>query len=340
MKAFVISAPGEFRFEDRPEPSLADGQALLRIRGVSLCGTDLSTFRGKNPLVSYPRIPGHEIAAVIEDVKGGETANMFKGMPVTVSPYSNCGRCASCLRNRPNACQFNETFGVQRDGAMTELLPVPLSRIIVAEGLDPRYLSLVEPLSIGAHAAARGRVAPQDTVAVFGVGGVGLGAVAAAAFRGARVIAVDVDDSKLALARSAGAAHTVNTAVAPLHESLLELTNGLGPDVVIEAIGLPKTFRAAVDEVAWTGRVVYIGYSKEPVSYETRWFVQKELDILGSRNALPEDFRQVIAMLTQGRFPVESAISHTVPFASAGQAFSDWSSRPTEFKKILVEVSS
>ena len=174
-------------------------------------------------------------------------------------------------------------------------------------------------MTVGLHAVGRGRVTAQDTVAIFGCGGVGLGAVAASGFRGAKTIAVDLDDAKLALALRAGATHAINTSKEPLHERLLELTGGRGPDVIIEAIGLPQTFRSAVDEVAFTGRVVYIGYAKEPVAYETKWFVQKEIDILGSRNALPEDFREVIRMLEEHRFPVDEAVSAIVPLeAGAG----------------------
>jgi threonine dehydrogenase-like Zn-dependent dehydrogenase len=175
-------------------------------------------------------------------------------------------------------------------------------------------------------------------VAVFGCGGVGLGAVAGAAFRGARVIGVDVDDAKLATACKAGAAHTINSASGKLHDQLAELTHGRGPDVVIEAIGLPQTFRAAVEEVAFTGRVVYIGYAKEPVAYETRLFVQKELDILGSRNALPEDFRDVIRMLEANRFPVEEAVTHMVPMDQAPKILDAWSAEPARYGKIMIEV--
>src|SRR5262249_26478829 len=147
-------------------------------------------------------------------------------------------------------------------------------------------LCLVEPLTVGFHAAARGRVTEKDTVAIFGCGGVGLGAIAASAFCGARTIAVDVGDDKLDLAKRVGAGHAIHSRRQNLSEILSELTDGLGPDVVIEAVGTPETFRAAVDEVSFTGRVVYIGYAKQPVSYETRLFVQKEIDILGTRNAL------------------------------------------------------
>jgi threonine dehydrogenase-like Zn-dependent dehydrogenase len=175
-------------------------------------------------------------------------------------------------------------------------------------------------------------------VAVFGCGAIGLGAIAGSAFRGAETIAIDTDDAKLAIARKAGARHCINTAREDLHARLAAITGGCGPDVTIEAIGLPVTFRSAVEEVAFAGRVVYIGYAKEPVEYETRLFVQKELDILGSRNALPEDFRQVIQMLEAGRFPVDETVSAIVPLEEAGRMLGEWSARPADFTKILVQI--
>ena len=131
----------------------------------------------------------------------------------------------------------------------------------------------------------------------------------------------------------------INTAREDLHSRLQEITGGLGPNVCIEAIGLPLTFRAAVEEVGFTGRVVYIGYAKEPVTYETRLFVQKELDILGSRNALPADFREVIRMLESGAFPVKETISAVVPMEQAGRLLAEWSESPGRYTKILVEIA-
>ncbi|OYW09714.1 MAG: sorbitol dehydrogenase [Acidobacteriia bacterium 12-62-4] len=335
MKALILHEPGQIGLGETAAPRPAPGDVLLRVKMVGLCGTDLNSYRGKNPLVSYPRIPGHEISAEIVDPGAGVPPQFTAGLPVTLSPYTACGRCASCLRNRPNACQFNETLGVQRDGALTEYIAVPWQKLLLAPGLSPQELCLVEPLTVGFHAAARGRVTNTDTVAVLGCGAVGLGAVAGAAERGARVIAIDLDDAKLALARQAGATHTLKGLDSA---QLKDLTNGLGPDVVIEAIGLPQTFRAAVEEVAFTGRVVYIGYAKEPVAYETRLFVQKELDILGSRNALVEDFAAVITMLAKRTFPLSALISRVVSLPEAPQAFADWAANPGATSKILVTV--
>ena len=158
MRAFFITAPNESGLGEIAVPKPGPEEVLLRTRIVGMCGSDLNTFRGNNPMVSYPRIPGHEIAATIEEA-GPEVPGEFRsGVDVTVSPYTNCGRCASCRRGRTNACESNQTLGVQRDGAMTSYFVVPWRKLYRAQGLSLRELSVVEPLSVGFHAAARGRI--------------------------------------------------------------------------------------------------------------------------------------------------------------------------------------
>jgi threonine dehydrogenase-like Zn-dependent dehydrogenase len=334
MKAVALASAGHAVVVDIDPPQPAPGELLLRVEMVGLCGTDLNSFRGRNPLVTYPRVIGHEIAATVSQGNDAIAA----GTRVTVSPYTSCGTCASCRRGRFNACQFNQTFGVQRDGALTEWISVPPGKVYPSP-LSAKELALVEPLTVGVHAVARGRVTAADTVAVFGCGGVGLGAIAGAAFRGARTVAVDLDDAKLEVAAAAGASVLIHSGRDDFRAELRKLNDGRGPDVIIEAIGLPETYRAAVEEVAFAGRVVYIGYAKEPVAYETKLFVQKELDIMGSRNALPEDFREVIAMLEAGRFPVDRTVSAIVGLHEAPSILAEWSARPADFTKILVKLN-
>ncbi len=336
MKALVLKNPGEAVIQDVRDLVRVPDQVLLKVRSVGFCGTDLSSFRGKNPLITYPRILGHEVAATVVE-ESSLRPDLLRGTDVMLSPYASCGICPSCRRNRPNACQFNETMGVQRDGALREFIQGPVDKIFPA-ALSITELCMVEPLTVGFHAVARGRVTAEDTVAVIGCGGVGLGAVAGAGFRGARTIAIDVDSVKLEIARKAGAAHLINTTTDSLEDRLRELTDGCGPDVIIEAAGQPATFRAAVELVAFTGRVVYIGYAKENVAYETRFFVQKELDIMGSRNALPENFREVIRMLEEKRFPVAEYVTATVPLDAAPEMLRQWSDSPERFTKIMVRL--
>ena len=339
MKTFLINKPEAFSFGEAKMPEVNAGEVLLKIERIGLCGGDLTMFRGLNPMVTYPRIPGHEIAATIVEVSAGVPANLQPGLLVTVVPYTTCGKCPSCRAKRPNACQFNQTLGIQRDGALTEFAAVPWQKILHSPKLTAPDYALVEPLSVGFHAVERGRVTTTDTVAVFGAGMIGLGVIAGAALRKkARVIAIDLDDQKLALAKKAGAAEVINSKTENLHERLQQLTNGEGPSVVIEAVGATETFVAAVNEVCFTGRVVYIGYAKKPVAYETKFFVMKELDILGSRNALPEDFENVIRVLESGLYPVAETITRVVPFNQTGAALKNWSDNPAATTKIHVNL--
>jgi 2-desacetyl-2-hydroxyethyl bacteriochlorophyllide A dehydrogenase len=338
MRALVIGRPGEVEVDTRSVPTLVDGSVLIRVRTVGFCGSDLNTFRGLNPLVSYPRVPGHEIAGVVEAVGVDVPVPLAPGTEVTVLPYTACGKCSACRRGRINTCRNNQTLGVQRDGALTEHIVVPWQSVLRAEGLGRRELALVEPLAVGFHAVARGGIVARDVVAVVGTGAVGLGAVAGAARLGATVIAVDVDDRKLAMARRAGASHVVNSQTMPLHDRLQELTDGHGPDVVIEAVGLPETFLAAVSEVAVAGRVVYIGYAKAPVSFDTTQFVRKELDVLGARNATVEDFRAVMDLLLARHFPVSDAVTRVVSMGDAPEALRAWDSEPAAVTRIHVDL--
>lgn len=333
MRAVSLQGPGQAEVIELREPTRGPGELLLKVEMVGLCGTDLNSFRGRNPLITFPRVIGHEIAATV--IEG--TTNVPAGTRVTVSPYTSCGVCASCKSGRVNACKGNQTLGVQRDGALTERISVPEEKVY-ASPLSLKELCIVEPLTVGVHAVSRGRVSSDDVVAVFGCGGVGLGAVAGAAFRGARTIAIDVDDEKLNVARAAGATDVIHSVDEDVHARLKEITDGHGPSVIIEAIGLPETFVAAVEEVAFTGRVVYIGYAKQPVAYDTRLFVQKELDVMGSRNALPQDFREVIAMLEAGRFPVEAAVSTLIGMDEVPGILKQWSDSPAAFRKVMVQV--
>ncbi len=337
MKGFFIVQPGRTDMRQVDVPVLEEGEVLLKVRTVGLCGSDLNTFRGKNPLVMLPRIPGHEIAATIEKVGKGVPATFDVGMNVTVSPYTNCGECSACVAARPNACRYNQTLGVQRDGALTAYIAVPWQKLFGSESLSLKELALVEPLTVGFHAADRGSVTRRDTVAVFGCGAIGLGAVAGCAFRGASVIAVDLDDEKLELAEKIGARHTVNASRTDLHDRLQALTQDEGPSVCIEAVGLPQTFVSAVEEVAYTGRVVFIGYASQRIGFDTTLFVKKELDLRGSRNAL-NDFEPVIELLERGSFPVDDLVTKVYPFAETDVAFRYWDKQPEAVTRLLIEM--
>ena len=336
MKAIQITGERQIQVVDVPEQEMKAGDVKVRLQYVGFCGSDLNTYLGRNPMVKMPVIPGHEVGAVIEAVGSDVPEHLQPGMVVTVNPYTACGKCASCRNRRPNACQHNETLGVQRNGAMRETIVLPWEKIIPAEQLTPKVCALVEPMSVGFHAVDRAQVTDNDVVMVIGCGMVGMGAVVRAVLRGATVIAADMDDEKLALAREMGATYAVNTLRSP---NPLPSGEGWGgaPSVVIEAVGSVPTYQMAIDVVDFTGRVVCIGYAKTEVSFQTKYFVQKELDIRGSRNALPQDFRAVIRYLERGTCPIDRLISRVVSPEEAPQAMEEWAAAPGKVFRILTK---
>lgn len=194
MKAVQIVAPSDMKVVEIERPELHAGEVLVKIAYVGFCGSDLNTYLGRNPMVKLPVIPGHEVGAVIEEIGPDVPESFSKGMHVTVNPYTNCGKCASCRNGRVNACEHNETLGVQRNGVMCEYAVLPWTKIIPAGNISPRDCALIEPMSVGFHAVSRAQVIDNDVVVVIGCGMVGMGAVVRASLRGATVIAVDLDD--------------------------------------------------------------------------------------------------------------------------------------------------
>lgn len=338
MKALFLTEVGksEVRVIEKPIPKA--GEVLLKVGMVGFCGGDMNGFKGLFPLQEYPNILGHEVGATIEAL-GTDVPEQFQtGSKVTIYPYLACGTCVACRKGRPNACKTNKTMGVRRPGAMTRYICVPWQDLFISDKLSLRELALAEPLTVGFHAVSRGRVSSEDRVAVLGCGIVGLGAVASAVNKGAMVIAIDLDDSKLEIARKIGVAQTINPGKEDLHERLQQITNGDGPDVIIEAVGSPHTYRSAVEEVAFLGRVVCIGYAKAPVEFNTSLFVQKEIEILGSRNCVGRiDFPEVITYLEAGKFPVDEVISKVISIDEGPDTLSAWAANPQGIIKIMID---
>ncbi|WP_254444508.1 MULTISPECIES: zinc-binding alcohol dehydrogenase family protein [unclassified Ruegeria] len=338
MKALRIEAVGKSVLCDIPAQTPGPGEVRVKVHYVGLCGSDLNTFRGKNPLVAFPRVPGHEVAGTIVEIGAGAPEGLELGQSVILWPYSACGECTSCKAGRSYACRFNQTMGVQRDGALREEIVVPADSVIPNTSLPPRRLALVEPLSVGFHAARRGSAGAGDTVLVLGCGMIGIGAIMAAARAGAKVIAVDPIAAKEQVARASGAAQFLTLTGPELAQEIERLTQGAGVDLAIEAVGIPETFVAAVDLAAYCGRVVYVGYSKAPVTYETKQFNLKELDIFGSRNASRADFDDVVAALEELGSDADLLITREIALADASGALPYWDQHPQEVLKLVVAL--
>ncbi len=335
IKALRIEAENVTHFHHVEAAPLGPGEVRVGIRHVGLCGSDLNTFKGLNPLVQLPRIPGHEIGGVIIEAGESVAAAYAAGRRVIVMPYTNCGKCTSCRKGRLNACRYNKTLGVQQDGGLAEEIVLPAQKLILNDTLPAHRLALVEPLSVGFHAVERGRVAKGDRVVVLGCGMIGMGVLIAAIARGAEVFAVDLGEEKRALAKTFGAIETIDAGSEDVVARISELTGDDGVDIAFEAVGLPATFTQAIELACFGGRVVYVGYSKAPVTYQTQFFNLKELDIMGSRNALMQDFRNVISHLETIGDMADSLISRIVPFDLAEEALPYWDSHRNALKIVI-----
>lgn len=340
MKALCIDDIGHAEFRDIDHPTLDDNQVLLKVLKVGLCGSDLNTFRGANPLVKLPRVPGHEIGGTIVATGSNAPSEFEKGKAAIVIPYTTCGECRSCKSGRVNACRYNKTLGVQQDGGLSDYIAIRPDRLILNDTLEPDLLALVEPLSVGFHAVNRGSVTATDTVLVLGGGMIGAGAILGAKARGANVLVAEISDEKTETLKKLGVEHIINPSKVNIVEAANELTNGHGVNVVIEAVGAAETFRSAIDLVCFAGRVVYIGYAKSDVSYNTSLFNLKELDIFGSRNAVREDFEAVISYLEKNGALAKTLISKRFNWNNADQAFDYWVDNKERVFKIIIDLES
>ena len=338
MKAFAILKERSVRVIDIEEPFPDPDEVLLEVHYIGLCGSDLNAYRGLMPLVTLPRIPGHEISGIIID-KGSQVPSSLKtGDKATVSPYTNCGVCPACRNGRTNTCEFNQTLGVQRDGALTGKIRVPYNKVFTSESLTLEELALVEPVSVGYHAANRGEVSETDTVLIIGCGVIGIGALCACVRKGAKVIALDIDDQKLETAKVFGASHTINSKKENALSRVMELTRNEGVDAVVEAVGSPATFVLALEAVSFAGRVITIGYSKEEVHFNSQLIVRKELNLYGSRNSL-RVFPSVIRMFEQREKPYSNLISKVFSFDQTPEAFKYWDENPGLVSRILIHAT-
>lgn len=338
INALVIPEVEKTNFSVLSQEALGDSEVLLNVGYVGLCGSDLNTYLGRNPLSKYPVIPGHEIGGTVAAIGKNVPDGYSVGKSAIVIPYFECGTCKACQKQRPNACEFNKTLGVQRDGGMRSQIALDYSKVIINESLKDMELALIEPLAVGFHAVKRGQVQSGDIVVVIGGGVIGVGAMLGALQAGATVIGVELSVPKLEQLKKLGVHHVFSPETSDVTAEIAKLTNSKGVDVVIEAVGIPETFTNAIDWVCYAGQVVYVGYAKDSVCYDTKFFNLKELDIRGSRNATKSDFEDVIAFLETNSNISDQLISQVFSWKDAASAFEFWQASRGEVFKVLIEV--
>ena len=338
-QAIILNEPGKVSIQDLVFPILKKGEALLKIKYGGICGSDLSSYRGRFAYVSYPRIPGHEFSAEIAEIEENDR-NLKPGMTVIANPYFNCDACYSCRQGKVNCCVNNQTMGVQRDGAFVRYITMPMEKIIDGKGLSAETLALVEPLTISYHAVKKARISKGDKVLVVGAGTIGIFAMLAAKHFGAEVCICDISQKKLDIAKKLGADHTIiNDTGENFAQTVSQFTGGDGFAVTVEAVGLPSTFQNCIDAVAYSGEVIVIGVGQENVDFDFSILQKKELTIHGSRNAVTVDLIEVIEWIQKENLDLSSMITKMYPFEEGAEAFAEMDENTGEIVKILLNFS-
>ena len=329
MRALQLTDTRTLQGVNLPEPGEpGPDQALVAIKTMGVCGTDISGYLGKMPFIEFPRILGHELGVEVLTV-GENVSHLQAGDRCCVEPYLHCGKCYSCRRGNTNCCEQMRVLGVHCDGGLRERMVLPASKLHVANSLSFEQLALVEMLGIGCHAIDRAQLAPADDVLVLGAGPIGLTVVEFALLAGARTTIYEPGEIRRSFVKARYPSVTV----------LSEPPDDLAAQVVIDATGHPGSMSQTVRYARFTGRIIYVGITKEPVTLDDPLFHRKELSLFASRNALSRDFPRILALMAGGKLAVTDWINDSATLSDAQAGFERWTSPGSNVVKAVIQVS-
>jgi 2-desacetyl-2-hydroxyethyl bacteriochlorophyllide A dehydrogenase len=337
MRRIVLTEPFQLQMQSVQPPVPGPGEALVRVRRVGICGTDLHAFQGRQPFFSYPRVLGHEISAevaAVESIPDG----LLPGDPCVVSPYLYCGACGACRQGKTNCCVRLKVLGVHMDGGLQDLISVPAHALVRAEGLSLDQMAMVESQSIGAHAVRRAQLQPGETALVIGAGPIGFGVAQFARLAGADVLVADLSQARLEMARRWLAPRQALAAGTDLEAQLADLTGGDLPGVVFDCTGSPASMMRAFRYVAQGGRLVLVGLAQADITFHDPEFHRREMTVLGSRNATRQDLEHVIASMAAGKVVTEPLTTRHVGLDDLIGAFPGWLDPQAGVLKATVEL--
>ena len=337
MKAIYLKKAGEIEVAEISKPLRGENEILVKIRGMGICGSDVSAYLGTSPMVSYPRIIGHELVGEVSEVDSNDK-EFSVGDRVALEPYVYCGKCYPCSTGRTNCCENLRVLGVHIDGGMSEYFSHP-RRLVhkLPADLPWDVLAMTEPLTISMHAVNRSRLQEGEHVVITGCGPIGMLAAQYALTLGAVPIMVDPVDERLNFAQAMGVKHTVNLVKTDAIAAIRTITGNRMAEVVIEASGSAAAIRNSIDYVSYAGRIVLVGWPKGEVSLPTALFTKKELDVLGSRNSV-RDFPESIRLIASKKISVMPVITKTIKFEEIPYYVADIAAHPENYLKVMAVI--
>ncbi len=337
MKSVVCEKPWKLKIEERVLPEIKPGQALIRVRRVGICGTDLHAFKGEQPYFTYPRVLGHEISGEVAEV-AKNSRGLKQGNRVAIIPYLECGKCVACRMGKTNCCVHLNLFGIQIDGGMSEYLSVPIDHLIKSEKLSLDQLAMAECLSIGAHAVRRAQIEKGEFVLVIGAGPIGIAIIQSAKQAGAKVIVIDILETRLDFCQTKLNIDFIIPGDKDPTGEIESITNGEYPTLVFDATGNAKSMMRAFNWVAHGGRYVLVSLVQDHITFFDPDFHRRELTLLGSRNATRQDMERVVRSLEAGILDGTSFITHRASLDQVVTQFESWLKPETAVIKAMVEL--
>lgn len=339
MKAIKLDSPGKIACVEMEKPVPKAGEALIRIVTAGICGSDIGAFRGKNSLVSYPRVIGHELAGIVESIPEDNPKGIKVGDKVILDPYLYCGSCYPCGIGRTNCCTDLKVLGVHVDGGMAEYFCHPADMLVkIPEDMDWVDAAMVEPLTISLHGVHRGGLKAGEYCAVIGAGPIGLLAAMIAQEYGAHAIVLDLVQERLDFAKELGIEYAINSGKQDAAEAVREITNGVMAQQVMECSGANAAIRSTLDLVSNAGRITLTGWPPRETSIPTDMITRKEVDIRGARTSAGE-FEEALDMVYTRKVDVAKILTKVVTIEEAADTICDIEQNPGNYMKVVVKIS-
>jgi 2-desacetyl-2-hydroxyethyl bacteriochlorophyllide A dehydrogenase len=324
-KYIVLNEPGKFQSKQNTiDLKLSEGEALVKIKKIGVCGTDYHAFRGNQPFFTYPRVLGHELGAEVVQLQSASN-DLEIGDRVAVEPYLNCGRCQPCRNGKSNCCEQLKVLGVHVDGGMASYLKVPVNKLHRSSVLTYDHLATIEFLGIGAHAVERSNIKKGDTVLVIGAGPIGLSVVQFAKLKGIKVVVMDFNKNRLNFAQSRLKADEIicpDKDFSP--ENLREVLNGELPDAVFDATGNKTSMENSFNYLCSGGKLIFVGLFIGEIQFHDPLFHKNEITLMASRNALPQEFKKIIHLMEQKKIDINQWITHSCNFDEFPDTIEIW----------------
>jgi L-iditol 2-dehydrogenase len=339
LKQAVMTAPGKIEFRDVPVPKVKEGQVLVKIKRIGICGSDIHVYHGKHPYTSYPVVQGHEVSGeIVKLIDGG--SNFKEGDKVTIQPQIVCGRCYSCKHGQNHICDNLKVMGFQATGMASEYFAVDLKKALkLPENISYDHGALVEPLAVAVHALKRGGDIKRRKILILGAGPIGNLVAQAANGMGAQsVMITEISDYRLNIARECGINYCLNSKTQDIGEELINTFGEDKADLILECVGINTTTEQAIANARKGTDIIVVGVFAEKATVDLGLVQDRELRLIGTLMYQEEDYRKAIELIEESKVKLDPIITEHFPFEDYLEAYKYIEEKKDKIMKVMIKL--